>query len=91
MTIIPLPQHIIDASRVHSVLVNGVNTKSEISKYRHKRGLTQKQLSEATGIPLGVLQGYEQKSRQISRERAEIISEYLNAPFNKIYYTYKSK
>lgn len=91
MTIIPLPKEYREASRVHSCLVNGVNTNSEISKYRHKRGLTQKQLSEATGIPLGVLQHYEQKSRQITRERAVIISEYLDAPLDEIYYTFSRK
>lgn len=91
MTIIPLPKELQEASRVHSVLVNGVNVNSEISKYRHKKGLTQKQLSEATGIPLGVLQGYEQKTRPISRERAEIISQFLDAPYNKIYYTFSKK
>ena len=91
MTTIPLPKEIIEASRVHSVLVNGVNVTSEISIYRHKRGLTQKQLAEITGIPIRVLQGYETKSRHISKERAKIISEVLNAPYNKIYYTYKKK
>ena len=91
MTTIYLPKDIIEASRVHKVLVDGVNTKSEISKYRHKRKLTQKQLAEITGIPLGVLQGYEQKNRYISKERALIISEALNAPYNKIYYTFKRK
>lgn len=91
MTIIPLSKEIQEASRVHSVLVNGVNVNSEISKYRHKRGLTQKQLSEATGISLRMVQGYEQKNRPISRERAEIISKFLDAPFNKIYYKYNKK
>lgn len=91
MTTIYLPKDIIEASRVNSVMVDGVNVTSNISKYRHKRGLTQKQLSELTGIPLAVLQGYEQKRRYISQERAEIIAEVLDAPYNKIYYKFSKK
>ena len=52
-----------------------------ISGYRHREGLTQMQLAEATGIPQRHISEIERGKRIIGKERAKILAEALHCDY----------
>ena len=52
---------------------NKENRKSKLSEIRKARGLTQQQLSEASGVTLRMIQLYEQKQNDISKAQVMVV------------------
>lgn len=52
---------------------NKKNRKSKLSEIRKARGFTQKQLSEASGVTLRMIQLYEQKQNDISKAQVTVV------------------
>ena len=52
---------------------------------RHREGLTQRELAEATGIPQRHISEMEGGKRQIGRERAKKIAEALHVPDYRVF------
>lgn len=52
-----------------------------ITGYRHREGLTQKDLSRMTGIPQPHLSEMENNRRPIGKKNAKILAEVLNADY----------
>lgn len=55
------------------IMKNTDSKKSKLHKIRKSRGFTQKQLSEASGVNLRMIQLYEQKQNDISKAQAGIV------------------
>lgn len=52
---------------------NTKNGKSRLQEIRKARGFTQKQLSEASGVALRMIQLYEQKQNNISKAQVTVV------------------
>ena len=52
---------------------NKANVKSKLQKIRKARGFTQRELSEASGVTLRMIQLYEQKQNDINNAQVKVV------------------
>ena len=52
---------------------NKANEKAKLHKIRKARGFTQKELSDASGVSLRMIQLYEQKQNDISKAQVNVV------------------
>lgn len=62
----------------------GREQQSALRAYRHREGLTQKQLSELTGIPQHHISEMENGKRTIGKERARRLAEALHCDYRRL-------
>ena len=66
--------HEADVHKAYEVLdAHFIQTESRLKQTRKKRGLTQEQLSEASGVSLNTIRAYERKAKDIGKAQIETV------------------